>query len=50
MAFELQGTCVEPVTTTLTVGEGVGSRISLLGIDYSGDGIAGFSAPSSLAA
>jgi hypothetical protein len=39
-----------PVTTTLTVGEGVGSRISLLGIEYSGDGTAGFSAPFSWAA
>jgi hypothetical protein len=38
------------VTTTLTVGEGVGSRISLLGIEYSGDGTAGFSAPFSWAA
>jgi hypothetical protein len=34
-----------PVATTLTVGEGVGSRISLLGVEYSGDGTAGFSAP-----
>ncbi len=34
-----------PVNTNLTVGEGVGSRISLLGIEYSGDGTAGFSAP-----
>jgi hypothetical protein len=34
-----------PVNTTLTVGEGVGSRISLLGIEYSGAGKAGFSAP-----
>jgi hypothetical protein len=39
-----------PVNTTLTVGEDVGSRISLLGIDYSGDGTAGFSAPFSWAA
>jgi hypothetical protein len=39
-----------PVNTTLTVGEGVGSRISLLGIDYSGDGTSGFSAPFSWAA
>jgi hypothetical protein len=39
-----------PVATTLTVGEGVGSRISLLGIEYSGDGTAGFSAPFSWAA
>lgn len=39
-----------PVSTTLTVGEGVGSRISLLGIEYSGDGTAGFSAPFSWAA
>jgi hypothetical protein len=39
-----------PVNTTLTVGEGVGSRASLLGINYSGDGTSGFSAPFSLAA
>jgi hypothetical protein len=39
-----------PVSTTLTVGEGVGSRVSLLGIEYSGDGTAGFSAPFSWAA
>ena len=39
-----------PVNTNLTVGEGVGSRISLLGIEYSGDGTAGFSAPFSWAA
>jgi hypothetical protein len=39
-----------PVATTLTVGEGVGSRISLLGVEYSGDGKAGFSAPFSWAA
>jgi len=39
-----------PVNTTLTVGEGVGSRVSLLGIEYSGDGTAGFSAPFSWAA
>jgi hypothetical protein len=39
-----------PVNTTLTVGEGVGSRISLLGIEYSGDGTSGFSAPFSWAA
>jgi hypothetical protein len=39
-----------PVSTTLTVGEGVGSRISMLGIEYSGDGTAGFSAPFSWAA
>jgi hypothetical protein len=39
-----------PVATTLTVGEGVGSRISLLGIEYSGAGTAGFSAPFSWAA
>ena len=39
-----------PVATTLTVGEGVGSRISLLGIEYSGDGTSGFSAPFSWAA
>jgi hypothetical protein len=39
-----------PVNTTLTVGEGVGSRISLLGLDDSGDGTAGFSAPFSWAA
>jgi hypothetical protein len=30
--------------------KGVGSRISLLGIEYSGDGTAGFSAPFSWAA
>jgi hypothetical protein len=39
-----------PVNTNLTVGEGVGSRISLLGIEYSGDGTSGFSAPFSWAA
>jgi hypothetical protein len=39
-----------PVATTLTVGEGVGSTISLLGVEYSGDGTAGFSAPFSWAA
>ena len=39
-----------PVNTTLTVGEGSGSRISMLGIEYSGDGTAGFSAPFSWAA
>ena len=39
-----------PVNTTLTVGEGVGSRISLLGIEYSGAGKSGFSAPFSWAA
>jgi hypothetical protein len=39
-----------PVATTLTVGEGVGSRISLLGVEYSGDGTSGFSAPFSWAA
>jgi hypothetical protein len=39
-----------PVNTDLTVGEGAGSRISLLGIEYSGDGTAGFSAPLSWAA
>jgi hypothetical protein len=39
-----------PVSTTLTVGEGVGSRISLLGIEYSGDGTSGFSSPFSWAA
>ena len=39
-----------PVNTTLTVGEGVGSRISLLGIEYSGDATSGFSAPFSWAA
>jgi hypothetical protein len=39
-----------PVSTVLTVGEGVGSRISLLGIQYSGDGTSGFSAPFSWAA
>lgn len=39
-----------PVNTNLTVGEGKGSRISLLGIEYSGDGTSGFSAPFSWAA
>ena len=39
-----------PVSTVLTVGEGVGSRISLLGVDFSGDGTAGFSSPFSWAA
>jgi hypothetical protein len=39
-----------PVNTNLTVGEGVGSRISLLGIEYSGDGTSGFSAPFTWAA
>ena len=39
-----------PVSTTLTVGEGVGSTISLLGVEYSGAGTAGFSAPFSWAA
>jgi hypothetical protein len=39
-----------PVATTLTVGEGVGSRISLLGVEYSGHGTSGFSAPFSWAA
>jgi len=39
-----------PVNTTLTIGEGVGSHISLLGIEYSGAGKAGFSAPFSWAA
>jgi hypothetical protein len=39
-----------PVATTLTVGEGVGSRISLLGVEYSGAGTSGFSAPFSWAA
>ena len=39
-----------PVNTGLTVGQGVGSRISLLGIEYSGDGTAGFAAPFSWAA
>jgi hypothetical protein len=39
-----------PVATTLTVGEGVGSRISLFGITFSGDGTSGFSAPFSWAA
>jgi hypothetical protein len=39
-----------PVTSNLTVGQGVGSRISLLGVEYSGDGTAGFSAPFSWAA
>ena len=39
-----------PVSTTLTVGQGVGSRISLLGVEYSGDGTSGFSAPFSWAA
>jgi hypothetical protein len=39
-----------PVNTTLTIGEGVGSRVSLLGIEYSGAGKAGFSAPFSWAA
>lgn len=39
-----------PVSTTLTVGEGVGSRVSLLGVEYSGAGKAGFSAPFSWAA
>jgi hypothetical protein len=39
-----------PVSTTLTVGTGVGSRISLLGIQYSGDDKSGFSAPFSWAA
>jgi hypothetical protein len=39
-----------PVSTTLTVGQGVGSRISLLGVEYSGDGTSGFSAPFTWAA
>ena len=39
-----------PVNTTLTVGEGVDSRVSLLGVEYSGAGKAGFSAPFSWAA
>ncbi|MGZ4769506.1 MAG: DUF1326 domain-containing protein [Ilumatobacteraceae bacterium] len=39
-----------PINTTLTVGEGVGSTISLLGVEYSGAGTAGFSAPFSWAA
>jgi hypothetical protein len=63
MTFHLEGTYLEtcncdvicpctchPVNTSLTVGQGVGSRISLLGIEYSGDGRAGFSAPFSWAA
>lgn len=48
-AVELRNVA-HPVATTLTVGEGVGSRISLLGIEYSGDGTSGFSAPFSWAA
>ena len=48
-AVELRNVA-HPVNTNLTVGEGVGSRISLLGIEYSGDGTAGFSAPFSWAA
>ena len=39
-----------PVSTNLTVGEGVGSRISLLGVEFSGDGTSGFSSPFSWAA
>ncbi len=39
-----------PVNTILTVGEGVGSRVSLLGVEYSGDAKSGFSAPFSWAA
>jgi hypothetical protein len=39
-----------PVSTTLTVGEGVDSRISLLGVEFSGAGRAGFSASFSWAA
>jgi hypothetical protein len=48
-AVELRNVA-HPVNTTLTVGEGAGSRVSLLGIEYSGDGTAGFSAPFSWAA
>ena len=48
-AVELRNVA-HPVSTTLTVGEGAGSRISLLGVEYSGDGTAGFSAPFSWAA
>lgn len=39
-----------PMGTTLTVAEGQGSTISLLGIEFSGDKTAGFSAPFSWAA
>ncbi len=39
-----------PVATALTVGRGVGSRISLLGVEYSGADTSGFSAPFSWAA
>ena len=48
-AVELRNVA-HPVSTTLTVGQGVGSRISLLGVEYSGDGTSGFSAPFSWAA
>jgi hypothetical protein len=48
-AVELRNVA-HPVNTTLTVGQGVGSRISLLGVEYSGDGTSGFSAPFSWAA
>src|SRR5258708_1334948 len=34
-----------PVNTDLTVGEGVGSRVSLLGIEYTGDAPSPFSPP-----